>query len=122
MGRVKTYESIVKGSNISEPGIPESFKVLIKELQSLALDVKVLTEEHDEVKLRDFSEEDADAIDIAINKKDEELSEVDIDDLFKVDNVDEGDLFGDSLFDDSDSDYDNDIFKGMTDSSSDDAE
>ena len=122
VGRVKTYESIVKGSNISEPGIPESFKVLIKELQSLALDVKVLTEEHDEVKLRDFSEEDADAIDIAINKKDEELSEVDIDDLFKVDNVDEGDLFGDSLFDDSDSDYDNDIFKGMTDSSSDDAE
>ena len=122
VGRVKTYESIVKGSNISEPGIPESFKVLIKELQSLALDVKVLTEEHDEVKLRDFSEEDADAIDIAINKKDEELSEVDIDDLFKVDNVDEGDLFGDSLFDDSDSDYDNDIFKGMTDSLSDDAE
>ncbi|MEG2454351.1 MAG: DNA-directed RNA polymerase subunit beta, partial [Clostridia bacterium] len=45
VGRVKTYESIVKGNNISEPGIPESFKVLIKELQSLALDVKVLTAE-----------------------------------------------------------------------------
>ena len=44
VGRVKTYEAIVKGDNVPEPGIPESFKVLIKELQSLSLDVKVLTE------------------------------------------------------------------------------
>ena len=44
VGRVKTYEAIVKGENVLEPGVPESFKVLIKELQSLALDVKVLTE------------------------------------------------------------------------------
>ena len=45
VGRVKTYEAIVKGENIPEPGIPESFKVLIKELQALCLDVKVLNEE-----------------------------------------------------------------------------
>jgi DNA-directed RNA polymerase subunit beta len=57
VGRVKTYEAIVKGENISEPGIPESFKVLIKELQSLALDVKVFSEAHEEVNL---SEEDED--------------------------------------------------------------
>ena len=122
VGRVKTYENIVKGNNVSEPGIPESFKVLIKELQSLALDVKVLTEEHDEVKLRDFTEEDADTVAFNVDKKDEELAEVDIDDLFKVDNVDEGDLFGDNLFDDSDADFDNDIFKDMADNASDDAE
>ena len=50
-GRVKTYEAIIKGDNISEPGIPESFKVLLKELQSLALDVTVLDENGNEVKL-----------------------------------------------------------------------
>jgi DNA-directed RNA polymerase subunit beta len=58
VGRVKTYESIVKGENIPEPGVPESFKVLIKELQSLALDVKVLTEEHEEITIRESVEED----------------------------------------------------------------
>ena len=50
-GRVKTYEAIIKGENISEPGIPESFKVLLKELQSLALDVTVLDENGNEVKM-----------------------------------------------------------------------
>jgi len=49
---VKTYEAIVKGENVLEPGVPESFKVLIKELQSLALDVKVLTETREEVEIR----------------------------------------------------------------------
>jgi DNA-directed RNA polymerase subunit beta len=51
VGRVKTYESIVKGENIDKPGIPESFKVLVKEMQSLALDVEVLSEEGKEVKV-----------------------------------------------------------------------
>jgi DNA-directed RNA polymerase subunit beta len=51
VGRVKTYESIVKGENIEKPGIPESFKVLIKEMQSLGLDVEVLSEEGREVKV-----------------------------------------------------------------------
>ena len=52
VGRVKTYEAIVKGENIPEPGVPESFKVLIKELQALCLDVKVLNEDNEEVKLK----------------------------------------------------------------------
>ncbi|MCF0230320.1 MAG: DNA-directed RNA polymerase subunit beta, partial [Parasporobacterium sp.] len=52
-GRVKTYEAIIKGENIPEAGTPESFKVLIKELQSLALDIKVLNENDEEVKLRE---------------------------------------------------------------------
>ena len=56
VGRVKTYEAIVKGENIPEPGIPESFKVLIKEMQSLALDVKVLNEAGEEVELQESYE------------------------------------------------------------------
>lgn len=56
VGRVQTYEAIVKGENIPEPGIPESFKVLIKEMQSLALDVRVLDEDNKELELREFSE------------------------------------------------------------------
>ena len=62
IGRVRTYESIVKGENIPEPGIPESFKVLIKELQSLCLDVKVLTEEDQEIEVRESLDDD-DAVD-----------------------------------------------------------
>ena len=56
VGRVKTYEAIVKGENIPEPGIPESFKVLIKEMQSLGLDVKVLTEDNEEIEIKEASE------------------------------------------------------------------
>ncbi len=56
VGRVKTYEAIIKGENIPEPGIPESFKVLLKELQSLALDVRLLDENDSEVELLDNSE------------------------------------------------------------------
>ncbi len=57
VGRVKTYESIVKGENIPEPGVPESFKVLIKELQSLGMDVKVLGEEQ-EVEIKEGDEDE----------------------------------------------------------------
>ena len=53
VGRVKTYEAIVKGENVPEPGVPESFKVLIKELQSLGLDVKVLSEEAKEIQIKE---------------------------------------------------------------------
>ena len=58
VGRVKTYEAIVKGENIPEPGIPESFKVLIKELQSLALNVKLLGEDSTEIELQESTEDD----------------------------------------------------------------
>jgi len=53
VGRVKTYESVVKGENIPEPGVPESFKVLLKELQSLGLDIRVLREDNTEVEIRE---------------------------------------------------------------------
>jgi DNA-directed RNA polymerase subunit beta len=57
VGRVKAYEAIVKGENIAEPSIPESFKVLLKEMQSLALDVDVLSEEGAEVEVREEDDE-----------------------------------------------------------------
>ncbi len=58
VGRVKTYEAIVKGQSVPQPGVPESFKVLIKELQSLGLDVKMLTEEFEEIEMRDLDDDD----------------------------------------------------------------
>jgi DNA-directed RNA polymerase subunit beta len=58
VGRVKTYEAIVKGESVPQPGVPESFKVLIKELQSLGMDVKMLTIDDEEIELRDLDEED----------------------------------------------------------------
>ncbi|MDH7480325.1 MAG: DNA-directed RNA polymerase subunit beta, partial [Syntrophomonadaceae bacterium] len=60
VGRVKTYEAIVKGENVPEPGVPESFKVLIKELQSLGLDVKVLSEHNEEIEIREIEEDISD--------------------------------------------------------------
>ncbi len=70
-GRVKTYEAIVKGHNVPKPGVPESFKVLVKELQSLCLDVKVLDEQGEEIELKD---EDEDEGGYNGNYNDEELS------------------------------------------------
>ena len=60
VGRVKTYEAIVKGQNVPKPGIPESFKVLIKELQSLGLDVKVLDKDNEEIDLKQTFDDDDD--------------------------------------------------------------
>ena len=71
VGRVKTYEAIVKGENVPDPGIPESFKVLVKELQSIGLDIKVLNEDEEEVSLRDDEYDDiattAREVDLDIN-------------------------------------------------------
>ncbi len=61
VGRVKTYEAIVKGENVPEPGVPESFKVLIKELQSLGMDVKILAENEEEIEIREMEEEEESA-------------------------------------------------------------
>lgn len=118
VGRVKNYESIVKGENINEPGIPEAFKVLIKEMQSLALDVKVLTEDHDEVSLRDFVDDDelSDAPASAVRPKEDDKEEIDPSQFFNLSDNDEeksDDLFSgglSDLFDNTDSDYDADIF------------
>ncbi|MBQ7408886.1 MAG: DNA-directed RNA polymerase subunit beta [Clostridia bacterium] len=80
VGRVKTYESIVKGNDISEPGIPESFKVLLKEMQSLALDVKVLNENNEEVSLKSLTDDDIEMH--PIHREREHYEEVKIDDVF----------------------------------------
>ncbi len=101
VGRVKTYESIVKGNNISEPGIPESFKVLIKELRALALDIKVRSEHHQELTMREFSDDDLDyGVDVDEPKKTEE--EIDI-----FSDADQGELFEDDT--DFDDDFETDL-------------
>jgi DNA-directed RNA polymerase subunit beta len=119
VGRVKTYESIVKGENIPEPGVPESFKVLIKELQSLALDVKVLSEENEEIALKELDDDDDEMEELSVNiegredepedisydgkldEDDEEFEdELNLDDLQPLD--DEELEIDDSLFEDED--------------------
>ena len=75
VGRVKTYEAIVKGENVPDPGIPESFKVLVKELQSIGLDIKVLDEDDEEISLKDTDEDieaTARSIDLDIGGQSEE--------------------------------------------------
>lgn len=71
VGRVKTYEAIVKGENIPEPGVPESFKVLIKELQSLCLDVKVLSDDKQEISIKEDIEDDFEEIEATMEGRDD---------------------------------------------------
>jgi len=75
VGRVRTYEAIVKGENIPEPGVPESFKVLVKELQSLALDVKVLSEEEGELPMQEEVEDQGPVLDVNIESTEPEEDE-----------------------------------------------
>ena len=118
VGRVKTYEAIVKGENVPEPGIPESFKVLIKELQSLGLDVKVYSEEQEEIAIKESVEDELEDLSVNIEGREDEaapladyddlgdealdddleIDEFELDDLSTADNLDEGmvdDLFAD---------------------------
>ncbi len=114
-GRLKTYESIIKGLPIAEPGIPESFKVLVKELQALGLDVKILTEGNKEISLAELSQDEQDASPLAqdtekdLNKEildfddvlpsESEQSEKELQEVFeestKNDSLDSLDLFDD---------------------------
>ena len=120
VGRVKTYESIVKGGNNNEPGVPESFKVLIKELQALALDVKVLNEDKQEIGIRELIEDDRDDDGDFEKKKHYVGGEMDIEDEFDIgDNVFADDIEDDdeldeggeiSLFDDDELDLGEDPF------------
>ena len=95
VGRVKTYESIVKGTNISEPGIPEAFKVLLKELQSLALDMKVLTENKEELAIKDLIESDIDDMPF--------VRETNVQDEVEIGDIDDSDI-GEMVFEDADND------------------
>ena len=114
-GRVKTYEAIVKGHNVPQPGVPESFKVLVKELQSLCLDIQVLDENMEVIELSDDDEDDADFIrpmEQAVSGADDEFTAAGFGindaedgdtDLFALDNAadeggdDAGDDFDDGL-------------------------
>ena len=105
VGRVKTYEAIVKGENVPEPGVPEGFKVLIKELQSLGLDVRLLSPDNEELELKeniedgiDFNVEDKKAGEEVIDEK--ELHEAYIEE--SLEEEDEAEDADDSLFEDFD--------------------
>ncbi|MFY9284437.1 MAG: DNA-directed RNA polymerase subunit beta [Miniphocaeibacter sp.] len=81
VGRVKTYESIVKGENIPEPGVPESFKVLIKELQALSLDVKLLNADHEQIFFKENDDEvmDFHSVENEFTKKEEIVNDIESD-------------------------------------------
>lgn len=117
-GRVKTYEAIVKGENIPEPGIPESFKVLVKELQSLALDIKIITSDNEVAIIETIDDEDIDVdnegiSDMAYVEEDMEGMLLDTDDTEEAEDMDVlddlDDLDSEVLEDlDIEDDYDND--------------
>ena len=112
VGRVRTYEAIVKGENIPEPGIPESFKVLIKELQSLCLDVKILSEEDEELEVKenvDFDEPESE-FEGAVVSNDADVEENHMIEEIEVD--EDEDLLDDMSYDDFDySNDDNDDYE-----------
>jgi len=126
VGRVKTYEAIVKGENVPEPGIPESFKVLIKELQSLALDVKVYSEEREEIAIKESVDDELEDLSVNIEGREDEVPLTDYDELgeetldddldiddFDLDEFDTDsgldDNLSDDLFMDDDDDFDDDL-------------
>jgi len=104
VGRVKTYEAIVKGENVPEPGVPESFKVLIKELQSLALDVKVLSEDAQEIEIKELDEDITEmakdlGIDMAEGLPEQKSPEHDkADDDSEAENEEDNDEFDEEAF------------------------
>jgi DNA-directed RNA polymerase subunit beta len=110
IGRVKTYEAIVKGQNIPTPGVPEAFKVLVKELQSLCLDIRVLDHEGNEIELSTIGEDELDAptyvsaedIGETVETDDtfDSMIEEEVDDFGEDDIFDGFDDFGDDDFDD----------------------
>ena len=104
VGRVKTYEAIVKGQNIPAPGIPESFRVLIKELQSLSLDVRVLDQQGEEIDIKQKFEEDEDIADAASTEFDEDSVMTSMDGYTLDEGGEEGNMFDDSLADEEDDD------------------
>ena len=112
VGRLKTYEAIVKGENITELGIPESFKVLIKELQGLALDIKVLTEDKQEIGLKDLMEDDRDIPEPIRNKPNRNEEEIEVE-LGSADDLIPGELVDDRNMIDDDAgnlfDFDDDL-------------
>ena len=99
VGRVKTYESIVKGLNVPKPGIPESFKVLIKELQSLALDVKVLDKDGEEIDLRQSFDDEINDVGTVISEPEHNenvVNDVSLDDGYVPDEDAEAQLGDDA--------------------------
>jgi DNA-directed RNA polymerase subunit beta len=110
VGRVKTYEAIVKGQNIPAPGIPESFRVLIKELQSLSLDVRVLNSDGEEIDIKQKFDEDEDIVDATNPEFEEDHVMTSMDGYTLDEGGEEGNMFDDSLADVEEDSYTSDDF------------
>ena len=110
VGRVKTYEAIVKGQNIPAPGIPESFRVLIKELQSLSLDVRILTSDGEEIDIKQKFDEDEDIVDATNPEFEEDHVMTSMDGYTLDEGGEEGNMFDDSLADVEEDSYTSDDF------------
>jgi len=101
VGRVKTYEAIVKGENIPEPGIPESFKVLIKELQALCLNVKVLNDSQEEIKLKDTVDEEFEDVGVNMQGTEAVIAPAPVEELIElVEDTEESEDDSDANFED----------------------
>ena len=110
VGRVKTYEAIVKGQNIPAPGIPESFRVLIKELQSLSLDVRVLNSDGEEIDIKQKFDEDEDIVDATNPEFEEDHVMTSMDGYTLDEGGEEGNMFDDSLADVEEDSYTSDDY------------
>ena len=130
VGRVKAYEAIVKGENIPEPGVPESFKVLVKELQALGLDIKLFTENNEELELKEniedgieydetaegraLTEDDVlihDDLEDGYSEEDEDMLDDESDELFNDDDLEDDESIYDSDLANDNLDNDNDIIE-----------
>ena len=117
VGRVKTYEAIVKGENIPEPGVPESFKVLVKELQSLGLDVRLYSEDNQELELKENIEDGIEydpEKDKKILAEEEVIGDEDLSDGYVEEDVEDDTLLdeeeSDELFEDLGDEGEEEIF------------
>ncbi|MGN0589670.1 MAG: DNA-directed RNA polymerase subunit beta, partial [Ruminiclostridium sp.] len=112
VGRVKTYEAIVKGEDVPKPGVPESFRVLIKELQSLGLDIKILDSDNEEIDLQQTFDDDDNVGTVSADDFSYVTDESELGDSFIVGDVDDEFYGGDSDeddFDELDDDFEDDF-------------
>ncbi|MBN1777202.1 MAG: DNA-directed RNA polymerase subunit beta [Clostridiales bacterium] len=114
VGRVKTYEAIVKGTNIPSPGVPESFKVLLKELQSLSLDIRVMDSMKNEIIIRELEDDDTEEIAIPVRpvereREDSVLEQEDIEEPMDEEALEDIDFIEDDDLDDFNMDLDDDL-------------
>ena len=115
VGRVKTYEAIVKGENVPEPGVPESFKVLIKELQSLGLDIRLYSEDNQELELKEHIDEGIDYEESKNKVGTDVLNESELEDSYISADEDAEDMLLDEVEETENYEDNDELFEGFDD-------